>query len=165
LQTGANNILVKAYPSDAECDIVATGIKLYYYVPLVATSCEETYVTPAQVVLGSGVFYVSCSGANVSSYDILVTDPNGTNSLVPLPAGVTGTTITPTMTGQYRFQCIANGVAQNGQQVQVDCPAIGGVVTEPSSACIDPITNLTITNYTSGQTVGNQTITLQGQVE
>ena len=92
---------------------------------------------------------------------VKVTPPTGPQFMLNNPSnGINVFTYTPSQTGNYQFQCLARG--DSGDAL---CPVTGGVVTEPSSACIDPITNLTITNYTSGQTVGNQTITLQGQVE
>lgn len=149
LSTGANSIWLKAYPNDTTCNEIQRDITLNYNPETPKTVCLETKVTPAEVMLSGGSFTVLCSGTNVQSYKVQVTQPNWFITFINTPVG--GTTnqfsFVPGQVGRYEFACQAKGYNDT------ICPSTAGTVTTIIPECPDPITTLQVTSHTNNQAI------------
>lgn len=126
----------------------------------IVTTCTETEVTPQDVLVSNGEFTVTCEWAYVNAFEVRVTRPDGTQYTVSIPNWSNSVQIDPTQEGTYFFQCVAFG------NPTAYCPIAKWYATHGWwGQCTDPVTSLTVSSHTNGQTVNSQTITLTGTVQ
>jgi cysteine-rich repeat protein len=156
---GQNQITITAYHANGNSQCSFTSFfQLYRSNNSIVTSCTETQVTPAHVILNQGNFTITCEGNHETSFAVSVTRPSGGNAIFPLAPGVNTMQLSGNMLGVYTFQCIAYG------SPLAFCPTATGTVIDTSSLCVDPITNLTISSHAHHQIVNTGNITLTGLV-
>lgn len=156
LQSWANDIWIKAYPNDTDCDPVQRDLIITYKTWWV-TTCTETAVDPTNVQLNNWFFTITCQWTNVNQYSVQVTLPNGTNTYLYTWSTIWWNQFTylPTTTWTYNFVCHADGLNDS------ICPSASAVVTPWGGGwtCEAPV------NYINIDTPTSWTVTSSSSVE